>query len=152
MKIAVGSDLQTQVTNIVVAEVKRLGHQVQVFGALNADDAKWPQIAVEVGKRVASGEFDQGILFCWTGTGISLAANKVARIRAALCNDVETAIGARKWNDANILAMSLRIVSEQLAREILDAWFITPFSTEVEDRECVEYLKSVEDSQAPRSG
>jgi len=65
---------------------------------------------------------DQGVLFCWTGTGVSIAANKVAGVRAALCHDAETARGARKWNDANVLAMSLRSTPEAVAREILDAW------------------------------
>jgi ribose 5-phosphate isomerase B len=100
---------------------------------------------VEVAEQVSAGKYDQAILFCWTGTGISLAANKVRGIRAALCHDAETARGARKWNDANILAMSLRVVSEQVAKEILDSWFSTSPSTDHEDVECLEYLKNVEE-------
>jgi ribose 5-phosphate isomerase B len=100
---------------------------------------------VEVAEQVSVGKYNQAVLFCWTGTGISLAANKVRGIRAALCHDAETAKGARKWNDANILAMSLRTVSEQVAKEILDSWFSTPPSTDREDVECLEYLKNVEE-------
>jgi ribose 5-phosphate isomerase B len=145
MKIAVGSDEKTHLTDVVVDELKRRGHQVDLFGALLGQPAIWPKVAVEVAERVASGHFDQGVLFCWTGTGISLAANKVRGVRAALCHDPETAKGARKWNDANILAMSLRAVSEQIAKEILDGWFNTPASLEQEDMKCLEYLKKVEE-------
>jgi len=79
-------------------------------------------MAADAARRVASGEFDQGIVCCWTGTGASIAANKVRGIRAALCTDAQTAAGARKWNDANVLALSLRLLSEPLATEIIDAW------------------------------
>jgi ribose 5-phosphate isomerase B len=85
----------------------------------------WVDVGREVGERVASGACEQGVLFCWTGTGVSIAANKVAGIRAALCSDAETARGARKWNDANILVMSLRATPEAVAREICDAWLST---------------------------
>jgi ribose 5-phosphate isomerase B len=149
MKIAVGSDEKTHLTDVVVDELKRRGHQVEIFGALLGQPAMWPKVAVEVAEKVASGHFDQAVLFCWTGTGISLAANKVRSIRAALCHDPETAEGARKWNDANILAMSLRAVSEQIAKEILDAWFNTPPSVEQEDVKCLEYLRMVEDEHFP---
>lgn len=146
MKIAIGSDLKTHVTDLVIEEVSRLGHHVEPYGAVGKGPTAWPKVAIAVAEAVASGYYDQGILFCWTGTGISLAANKVRGVRAALCNDAETAKGARKWNDANILAMSLRMVSEEVAREILTAWFSTPFSSNSEDLECIEYLKSFEDS------
>ena len=145
MKIAVGSDMKTYLTDVVVEELKKRGYEVNVYGALVKAPALWSQVAVEVAEKVSVGNYDQAVLFCWTGTGISLAANKVRGIRAALCHDAETARGARKWNDANILAMSLRIVSEQVAKEILDAWFSTSPSTDREDIECLEYLKKVEE-------
>lgn len=145
MKIAVGSDMKTHLTEVVVDELKKRGHDVEVFGALVKTPALWAQVAVEVAEKVAAGNYDQAVLFCWTGTGISLAANKVRGIRAALCHDAETASGARKWNDANILAMSLRAVSEQVAKEILEAWFSSSPSTDVEDVASLEYLKKVED-------
>ncbi len=146
MKIAVGSDMNTHVTQVVVEQLKAMGHEVQTFGALIAPKAMWSKVAIEVAEKVANKEFDQAILFCWTGTGISLAANKVKGIRAALCNDAATAKGARLWNDANILAMSLRLVSEQLAKEMLEVWFTTAPSTEEEDVACLEYLAAKEGS------
>jgi ribose 5-phosphate isomerase B len=102
---------------------------------------------VEVAQGVANGVFEMGVLFCWTGTGISLAANKVKGIRAALCNDAETAAGARKWNDANVLAMSLRSTSEQVAKEILEAWFATGSSDDPDDIVCLEYLERIENER-----
>lgn len=151
MKVAVGSDMKTHLTEVVVKELKRMGHEVELFGALVKEPALWPRVAVEVAEKVSAGDFDQGVLFCWTGTGISIAANKVHGIRAALCHDAETSKGARKWNDANILAMSLRAVSEQVAREMLDVWFNTPSSTDLEDIECLKYLSEVEERVMPGS-
>lgn len=144
MKIAVGTDMEGHVPRVVVAELGKLGHEVGLFGAFISKNAPWPKVALEVAERVASGEFDQGILFCWTGTGISLAANKVKGIRAALCTDAETAAGARKWNDANVLALSLRSTAEQVAKEILDAWFQTAASDDPDDQVCLEYLEQYE--------
>ena len=144
MKIAVGSDMNTHVANVVVDELRRRGHEVQVFGALVETPAMWSKVALEVAEKVAAGAFDQAVLFCWTGTGISLAANKVRGIRAALCQDAETARGARMWNDANILAMSLRVMSEAVAKEILDAWFEAKPSTDAEDVACLDFLAEVE--------
>ena len=145
MKIAVGSDMKTRVTGTVVEDLRRRGHEVTVFGALVTEPAMWPKVAVEAAEKVASGEFDQAVLFCWTGTGISMAANKVPGIRAALCTDAETARGARMWNDANILAMSLRLVSEQVAKEILDAWFQAGPSRDAEDVACLAFLAEAEE-------
>lgn len=144
MKIAVGSDMKTHLTDVVIDELKKLGHEVNIFGALVKEPALWSRVAVEVAEKVSTGDYDQAVLFCWTGTGISLAANKVQGIRAALCHDAETASGARKWNDANILAMSLRAVSEQVAKEILQAWFSTSPSSDPEDIECLKYLNEAE--------
>lgn len=144
MKIAVGSDMKTHVTDAVVEDLRRRGHSVEVFGALDGEPGMWPRVAMEVAEKVAKGAFHQAVLFCWTGTGISMAANKVRGIRAALCTDAETARGARKWNDANILAMSLRLVSETVAKEILDAWFEAGPSTLEEDVACLRYLSEAE--------
>jgi len=141
MKIAVGSDMKTPLTEMVVEELKKLGHDVERFGALVKTPALWSRVAIEVAEKVVKGEFQQAVLFCWTGTGISLAANKVRGIRAALCHDAETASGARQWNDANILAMSLRAVSEPVAREILDAWFSASPSADPEDVAALDYLR-----------
>lgn len=118
VRIALGSDERASLTDAVVDSLKRRGHEVRVFGP-----CVWPDVAREVGLAVAGRECDQGVLFCWTGTGVSIAANKVSGIRAALCTDAETARGARRWNDANVLCLSLRLTSETVAQEILDAWF-----------------------------
>ncbi len=144
MKIAVGTDMKMHVAEVVVQELKNRGHEVVEFGALVTTPAPWPKVAVEVAQKVAAGEFDQAVLFCWTGTGISLAANKVKGIRAALCQDAETAAGARKWNDANVLAMSLRATSEVIAKEILDAWFANSPSEDPEDADCLAWLDAKE--------
>lgn len=139
--------MNTHVAQVVVDELRKRGHEVEVFGALIETPAMWSKVALEVAQKVADGTFDQAVLFCWTGTGISLAANKVPGIRAALCQDAETARGARMWNDANILAMSLRVMSEAVAKEILDAWFATAPSTDAEDVACLEFLAEAEKKQ-----
>ncbi len=136
--------MDAPVVRVVVEEIRKMGHEVVPFGAIVTTPAPWAKIALEVAEKVASGEFDQAVLFCWTGTGISLAANKVRGVRAALCQDAETAAGARKWNDANILAMSLRSTSEQLAREMLKAWFENAPSEDPEDRASLDYLREAE--------
>ena len=122
MKIAVGSDERTHVTDAVVEHLKGVGVDVELHGPLDDDPLDWVDVGREVGERVASGACDQGVLFCWTGTGVSIAANKVPGVRAALCGDAQTAAGARRWNDANVLAMSLRSTPEAVAKEIVDAW------------------------------
>ena len=131
MKIAIGSDEKNHLTNFVIEELKKKGFELELHGPLKGDDIQWAEVAQEVGESVSKSKCEQGILFCWTGTGVSMAANKVPGIRAALCFDAETARGARKWNDANILAMSLRLATPTIAKEILDAWF----TTTVEDEE-----------------
>jgi ribose 5-phosphate isomerase B len=122
MKIAVGSDERTHLTDFVIEELRKRGMEVELHGPLGGEKLGWTDVAREVSERVSGGACDQGILFCWTGTGVSIAANKVPGIRAALCQDAKTAEGARKWNDANVLAMSLRATSPTVAAEILDAW------------------------------
>ena len=123
MKIAVASDERTHLTDLVVAELEASGHQVRLFGPLSGESLTWPQVSQQLAESVAEGECEEGILFCWTGTGASIAANKVPGIRAALCGDAQTARGARWWNDANVLVMSLRATSDAIAKEILEAWF-----------------------------
>ncbi|MBM2826543.1 MAG: rpiB [Dehalococcoidia bacterium] len=123
MKLAVGSDERTPLTDAVVEDLKRRGHEVDLYGPLADDPIPWPDVAEQVARSVASGKSEEGVLFCWTGTGVSIAANKVPGIRAALCTDAETARGARRWNDANVLCMSLRLTSEVVAKEMLEAWF-----------------------------
>src|SRR3981081_1448093 len=125
MQIAVGSDERTHVTDSVVDHLRRVGVDVALHGPLNDRPMDWVDVGRAVGQRVASGACQQGVLFCWTGTGVSIAANKVAGIRAALCTDAETARGARKWNDANIMALGLRLTSPTVAQEMIDAFLTT---------------------------
>ncbi|RCJ20071.1 galactose isomerase [Nostoc sp. ATCC 43529] len=130
MRIAIGSDERTNLTDTVLEELKRRGYEVIPFGSLaeNQREVDWPISSSKVALAVATQKVDEGIVFCWTGTGASIAANKVSGIRAALCHDAETARGARIWNHANVLVLSLRATTEAIAKEILDAWFSTPYS------------------------
>jgi len=144
MKISVAADERTGVADAVVEELRKRGHEPIVHGALadgERDDWAWASEAAA--RDVADGRADQGIVCCWTGTGASIAANKVDGIRAALCADAETAAGARKWNDANVLALSLRSTSEALLGEILDAWFNASPSEDADDVDNVRHLEEI---------
>ncbi len=121
-RVVFGTDEETDVTRAVVHHLTSLGHAVTVV----APGAEWPEVGRAVGESVASGAAERGVVCCWTGTGVSIAANKVPGIRAALCTDAETARGARRWNDANVLALGLRLTSAQVAREAVDAFLSTP--------------------------
>lgn len=123
MKVIVGSDECTQLVDDVVRDLKKRGNEVLLVGAPSGNQALWVEVSRELGGVVATGEADTGVLFCWTGTGASIAANKVRGVRAALCTDAQTAAGARRWNDANVLVMSLRLTSSAVASEMIDAWF-----------------------------
>lgn len=141
LRIALGSDERSHVTKFVAEDLRRRGHDVQLFGQLNGDASPWPEVAEAVAQRVADRQADEGVLFCWTGTGVSIAANKVPGVRAALCADAETARGAKAWNQANVLCLSLRGTSEIVAREILEAWFSAePDATEQENVDKVNEL------------
>ena len=144
MKFAIGSDESTYLTGWVVNELRKRRIETELHGALKVgEETRWPEVARKVADKVAGGSCDQGILFCWTGTGVSLAANKVPGIRAALCTDAETARGARLWNYANVLCMSLRLTSPQVAEEILDAWCSTT-ETDESERENIEQVKRMD--------
>ena len=138
------SDERTGVADRVVEELRRRGHEPLLHGALaegERDDWAWASEAAA--RDVAEGTADQAIVCCWTGTGASIAANKVAGVRAALCADAETARGARRWNDANALALSLRTTSEALLEEVLDAWFDGEPSSEADDVENVRHVEDI---------
>ncbi|MDX1615382.1 MAG: RpiB/LacA/LacB family sugar-phosphate isomerase [Candidatus Promineifilaceae bacterium] len=148
MRLAIGSDERTHLTDTVIAEVKQRGHEVTLYGPLADEEGYWPAVARQVAEQVVAGEADEAILFCWTGTGISLAANKVPGIRAALCADAETARGARLWNRANILCLSLRATSEVVAQEILEAWFATDYQPNEVDDTCLLQVEAIERAYA----
>ena len=142
-RVAVGSDERTPTTDAVVEELARRGIDVELHGPLAGNTKQWAEVSEEVARAVADGAADKGVLFCWTGTGCSMAANKIRGIRAALCTDAETARGARQWNDANVLAMSLRLTTPILAREILSSFLETDDvdPTEVPN---IERLRAIE--------
>src|SRR3954465_7556572 len=143
MRISVAADERTGVAQAVVDELRRRGHEPVVHGALNdseRDDWAWASEAAA--RDVAEGRAEQGVVGCWTGPGASIAARKVSGVRAALCADAETARGARRWNDANVLAISLRTTSEALLGEILDAWFDGAPSS---DADAVENIRHVDE-------
>jgi ribose 5-phosphate isomerase B len=117
VKVVIATDEERPIVEHLARHVRERGHEVTVL-----PQAPWGAMATDAATRIARGEFDQGVVCCWTGTGASIAANKVRGIRAALCTDAATAAGARRWNNANVLALSLRLLSEPLATEILDAW------------------------------
>jgi ribose 5-phosphate isomerase B len=131
MRIAFGTDESTALSDHVKARLAEQGHEVMVVG----EDIAWPEVGRGVGEAVTEGRADRGVVCCWTGTGVSMAANKVPGIRAALCTDGATAEGARKWNDANVLAMGLRLTSPTVADEMLDAFL----GTEPDDSEAPNY-------------
>ncbi len=127
MRVAFGTDEQTPLTDGIVVLLADRGHDVEVVALGDA----WPDAGRHVGEAVSSGRCDRGVVCCWTGTGVSIAANKVPGVRAALCTDAVTAAGARRWNDANVLAVGLRLTSLVVATEMVDAFL----STDVEASE-----------------
>ncbi len=123
MRVVLGSDEKTALSDAVAELLSSRGFAVELIGPPAGEPDQWAEVGRRVGEAVASGSAQQGFLFCWTGTGASIAANKVRGVRAALCGDAGTAAGARRWNDANVLVMSNRLVSPAVAAEILEAWF-----------------------------
>lgn len=122
MRIAFGTDEPTAVTDAVERWLSEAGHEVSL---VTDRGAPWPAVGRAVGQAVAGGAATRGIVCCWTGTGVSIAANKVPGVRAALCTDAETAAGARRWNDANVLAFGLRSTTETVAIEMIGAFLDT---------------------------
>ena len=144
MRIAIAADERAGVAEAIARSLAGRGHAVVSHGAL--DDAErddWAWAAEAAAKDVAEGRVEQGVVACWTGTGAAIAANKVPGVRAALCTDGQTASGARRWNDANVLALSLRTTSEAVLEEILDAWFAAAPSDAPEDRANIDHLDEI---------
>lgn len=145
MRISLAADERTGVADAVAAQLRERGHQVTLHGALAEDERPdWAWSCEAAARDVADGRADQAVVCCWTGTGASIAANKVAGVRAALCGDAQTAQGARQWNDANVLALSLRTTSQACLEEILDAWFSGAPSEDADDVANVEHVGAIE--------
>ena len=145
MRIAVAADELTGVADAVEEALRERGHEPVLHGALNPDERDdWAWASEAAARDVAEGRAEQAVVCCWTGTGASIAANKVEGIRAALCADAATAEGARRWNDANALALSLRSTSPAELGEILDAWFAAEPSADADDRGNVRHLAEIE--------
>ena len=128
MKIAIGNDHAAVAMKFAIKEyVESLGHEVINFGTDTNESVNYPEYGEKVGVAVASGQADCGILICGTGVGISLAANKVNGIRAAVCSDATTARLVKQHNNANIIAFGERIVGIELAKDIVKAYLDAEF-------------------------
>jgi len=149
MKISVGADERLPVAESVLHILAELGHEVTWYGPEAGSDESqpWPQVARQVAEDVAAGRSQEGVLLCWTGTGVSMAANKVGGVRAALCADAETARGARLWNNANVLCLSMRLTSEAVAKEILTAWFETAYEPNPTDEACLAMMAALDEER-----
>ncbi|MBA2505943.1 MAG: RpiB/LacA/LacB family sugar-phosphate isomerase [Thermoleophilaceae bacterium] len=144
MRISVAADERAGVADALVKALRERGHEPVLHGALAEDERDdWAWASEAAARDVAAGRAEQGVVACWTGTGASIAANKVQGVRAALCADAETAAGARRWNDANVLALSLRTTSEALLAEILDAWFGGEASPDEDDAANVRHVDEI---------
>lgn len=144
MKIALGADERPAVVDHIQEWLEGQGHKVTWHGPETGDTQPWPQVARQVAEDVAAGRADEGVLCCWTGTGVSMAANKVPGVRAALCADAETARGARLWNKANVLCLSLRTTTPALAEEILERWFETQYESNPTDDACLAQIEALD--------
>ena len=145
MRIAVAADELTGIAEALPEELRRRGHEPILHGAYtDAERSDWAWASERAARDVSDGVAELAVVACWTGTGASIAANKVPGIRAALCGDAQTAAGARCWNDANVLALSLRLTSAAALGEILDAWFEGRPSGDADDVENVAHLAEIE--------
>lgn len=149
MKIAISSDEYFPIIDDLITDVKQRGHEVLYFGPSKDEKSQdWPEVTLKAITEIKSGNASEGIILCWTGTGCTLIANKIPGIRAALCVDAETAKGARKWNHANVLGLSLRTISGPILKEILTVWFDTPFTN---DEWNLQQLKRVDEVECTYS-
>jgi ribose 5-phosphate isomerase B len=148
MRVAIGSDhAGFELKQHLVAELRRLGHEVDDHGTDSTQSVDYPPICAGVGRAVASGEAHRGIVLGGSGQGEQIAANKVHGVRAALCNDLYTARLSREHNDANVLSMGGRIVAPGLASEILELWLDTPFEGDRHERR-VQQISDIERREA----
>lgn len=148
MKLSIGADERLTVVETVLKLLSDEGHEITWYGPPAGETAPWPQVARQVAQDVAAGRAEEGILFCWTGTGVAMAANKVPGVRAALCADAETARGARLWNNANVLCLSMRSTSEVVAGEILETWFGTAYEPNPTDDACLAEIETLDEARS----
>ncbi len=147
LKVAVGSDDTYSIAKFILKYLEEKGFSVVPIGALKTGKPEpWPKVGFEVGKLVAEGKVDMGVVICYTGTGVSIAANKVKGVRAALVTDAKNAEGARLWNDANVLALSARLTSEEVAKEIIEAWFKVK-KPDPSEKENIKLLKKIDEER-----
>lgn len=144
MRVAIGSDEATPLTDDLIALLRDAGHELSLHGPLAGGDEEWVAASAATAREVAAGRAERGIVLCWSGTGASIAANKVRGVRAALCGDPATARMARRYNHANVLAMSLRLTSPPMGREIVEAFLDEPEGADDFDRRNVEALRAME--------
>ncbi|MQG38833.1 MAG: RpiB/LacA/LacB family sugar-phosphate isomerase [SAR202 cluster bacterium] len=144
MNIAVSTDERTPLVKELINELNKRNHNVTYFGPKGSETVDWPVITKQAASLVPRGIVDEAIVMCWTGTGASIAANKIKGVRAALCCDAETAKGARIWNHANVLALSLNTTNNKILKKILDAWFSTPYSADNWNLKQIKHIKNME--------
>lgn len=145
MNIVVSSDEYSPLIDLLVEEVKQRGHEVRYFGPTKGEKSPdWTDVTLLAVDEIRKGWAEQAIILCWTGTGCTLIANKIPGIRAALCIDAETAKGAKIWNHANVLGLSVRTTSSAILKEILAAWFDTPYSTDEWNLVQINRIKQIE--------
>lgn len=142
MKIVISSDKKSNLTDFVIDNVKKRGHEIILMGVLdeNSKEIDWPNTSHDAAMLVGNGQVDQGIIICWSGTGACIASNKVKGVRGALVSDARTAVAAKVHNHANVLNLSIRLTSEDVASEILDAWFSTEYGNDDWNKEQVEKI------------
>lgn len=141
MRVIVGADDDSPTVDAAIEALRERGTDIEVV-----KKDQWPVVAQKVGESVAAGNAEMGVLFCWTGTGTSMMANRIPGVRAALCWEPWIAEGARKWNDANVLVMSLKRVDPKTAAEIIDAWL----SVEEPDVDELENIKALDSYRSPK--
>ncbi len=145
MKIAVGSDhAGLSLKKEIIALLKEMSVQVEDFGGSDAWPVDYPDVARPVAEAVAAGDFDRGILICGTGIGMSITANKVKGVRAALCHDTFSAHASREHNDANVLCMGQRVIGVGPALDVVRSWLAAEFSSEERHARRVQKIGEIE--------
>jgi ribose 5-phosphate isomerase B len=145
MKIAIGADhAGFRLKEVLKRDLIEKGYEVTDFGAASDQPSDYPDVAYPVSEHVSKGKVDRAVLICGNGVGMSLVANKVAGVRAALCGDTYTARTSRAHNDANVLCLGARATGSELAREILAVWLGTDFSGEERHERRLGKVRDVE--------